>query len=42
VLSTQLFTLFLNLTNRGFSFLNTSDLTENSDSEIIEIKELVK
>lgn len=42
VLSTQLFSLFLNLTNRGFSFLDSSDLTENSDMEIIEIKELVK
>jgi hypothetical protein len=42
ILSTQLFTLFFNLTNRGFAFLDVSDLTENSDSEVIQIKELIK
>jgi hypothetical protein len=42
ILSTQLFTLFSNLTNRGFVFLDSSDLTETSDPEILEIKELIK
>ncbi len=42
ILSIQLFRLYYNLTKRSFAFLNLSDLSENSDSEIIEIKELIK
>jgi hypothetical protein len=41
-LSNQLLTLFLNLTNRGLVFLNSSDLSESSDTEIIALKELIK
>lgn len=42
VLSTQLLTLFLNLTNRGLIFLNSADLSESSDIEIVTLKELIK
>ncbi len=42
VMSRQLLTLFLNLTNRGLVFLNSSNLSENSDIEIVAIKELLK
>jgi hypothetical protein len=41
-LSHQLLTLFLNLTNRGLVFLNSSDLSDSSDVEIIALKELIK
>jgi hypothetical protein len=41
-LSNQLLTLFLNLTNRGLVFLNSSDLSETSDTEVIALKELIK
>lgn len=42
VLSNQLLTLFLNLTNRGLVFLKSADLSENSDMEVIALKELLK
>jgi hypothetical protein len=41
-LSNQLLSLFLNLTNRGLVFLNSSDLSDNSDLEIIALKDLIK
>ena len=42
LLSNQLLRLFLNLTNRGLIFLNSSYLSETSDIEIIGMKELIK
>jgi len=42
VMSTQLLRLFSNLTERGFVFLNSSYLSETSDMEIVNMKELIQ